>query len=136
LYIKSKNNPSKVLARVSANFDTKQKTVVLLSLIKTSTQYDFAPIVGSYLQAWADQEQISIFAPSSLGYGTSLGPRFRWQWRSVTIYRGPSTFYSDLSHLIVVDSWTSSVSGWVVKPLPAKVSKTPNLRGWRRRIFA
>jgi hypothetical protein len=77
IFIRDPRDPSKApLARVSVGLDPARRILFPVSPIKTSTPYNFSPLVGRYLQEWARDQNLQVFASKTLGYDYSLGRDF------------------------------------------------------------
>ncbi|NTV53134.1 MAG: GNAT family N-acetyltransferase [Candidatus Firestonebacteria bacterium] len=128
IYVRDPQKPEQPLARVSVALDPQDKTLFVLSPIETSDNYEFAPIFGEYLKAWADQEGYVIVASEKLKYAETLGDGFVKGEKEVTLLRGLLPLNSDLTETNT--GWKGRVRGIIYSPAAPsekKAAKAENL---------
>lgn len=118
LFFYPTNRPERAAARVSVLLDPLSKSLIVISPIKSSRDFEFQPLLGRYLRAWADREGLTVVVPNDLGFDQMLGIEFKKGKQDVHFHGGPIGFYTDLDEFTGLSH--HSVEGWIYEPNPSK----------------
>ncbi|MBK8872257.1 MAG: GNAT family N-acetyltransferase [Elusimicrobia bacterium] len=127
IYVRDPSAPIRPLARIIVGVDLTNRTLFVMSPIKSSDVYDFVPLIGAYLQSWAEERNLAIVAPEKLGYGPGLGKNFVYGSQSAHLPGNRVPYYSDLTSIVGSGGWAGTIQGVVNTGSHRKPIK-PNIR--------
>lgn len=105
----------KPLARISVAYDDKKAIFFLVSPIKSSSHFDFQPLVERFLFLLASQYNATAFFPLELYPTPSNTFAALLTKRKLALSSSSTPMYTDLTELLE-ESWSSEEEGFILKP--------------------